>query len=428
MRFLSSRNKSINKSLSESIKLGLANDGGLFIPEYFPKIDLDKIKTDIKYTEFAITILKGFFEGDPLYENLRDICHNAFTFPVPLQKINSDTFILDLCNGPTLSFKDFGARFLAECLSNMPRQDKSTIMVATSGDTGSAVASAFYKKKNTNIIILYPKGKISKKQEHQIACWDSNILSLAVNGTFDDCQKMVKDAFQDPWWQNEMSISSANSINIGRLLPQIIYYAFTSFQYYSLSKEKPGFVIPTGNLGNATAAYWAKEMGFPIREIVLATNENKVIGDFLLTGEYIPQQSKSTLANAMDVGNPSNFERLFHLFPSYDLFKQNVNSVSVSDPIIKETIQNAYQNNKIIICPHTATAFYVRKQLNSKSWIVVSTANPCKFDDIIEPLINNKVPMASQLKEIFDKPLKINAIEPSLNGIKKMLQNNKKFQ
>ena len=427
MRFVSSRNININKSLSESIKLGLANDGGLFIPEYFPKINLNEISSEIKYNEFAIKILKEFFKGDPLYENLTEICNNAFTFPVPLQEICKNTFILDLCRGPTLSFKDFGARFLAECLSNMPLQNKSTIMVATSGDTGSAVANAFYLKKNTNVIILYPKGKISKKQEHQIACWDKNIFAFAVNGTFDDCQKMVKNAFNDPWWQNEMSISSANSINIGRLLPQIVYYAYTSHQYYLRYNEKPGFVIPTGNLGNATAAYWAKEMGFPIREIFLATNENKVIGDYLLTGEYIPKQSKLTLANAMDVGNPSNFERLFHLFPSYDLFKQNVNSRSVSDSIIKETIQEVYQNYQIIICPHTATGFYARKQLNNNSWIVVSTANPCKFDEIIEPLIHKKVPIEQQLKDILDKPLKINEIDASLIEIKKSIQNHIQF-
>lgn len=418
MLFMSSRNKTLKYSLSECIKLGLANDGGLFVPEYFPKIDLNDFNFNMKIPDFAEIVLQGFFENDPLQKKLSEICSQAFSFPIPLNRINESTFILDLCKGPTLSFKDFGARFLAECLTRINDKSKVTIMVATSGDTGSAVASAFYKKENINVIILYPKGKVSKKQEQQLACWDSNILSFAVNGTFDDCQKLVKDAFQDEWWQNEMHISSANSINIGRLLPQIVYYAYSSYQFFSLYHTKPNYIIPSGNLGNATAAFWAREMGFPIHDISLSTNENKVICDYLSSGTYLPQKSILTLANAMDVGNPSNFERLSHLFPSFEVFKNNITAVSVDNKKISQTILEVYKQSQYILCPHTATAFYIRNKLNSNPSIVVSTADPCKFDDIIEPIILDKVPISDELKKLLNKKLSFIDIEPNLTEIK----------
>lgn len=418
MLFISSRNKNLKYSLSDCIKLGLAKDGGLFIPEYFPKINLNDFNVKMKIPDFAAMVLNGFFENDILQNKLSEICDQAFSFPIPLNRINESTFILDLCKGPTLSFKDFGARFLAECLSKINNKNKVTIMVATSGDTGSAVASAFYKKESINVIILYPKGKVSKKQEQQLACWDSNILSFAVNGTFDDCQKLVKEAFQDEWWQNEMHISSANSINIGRLLPQIVYYAYSSYQFFSLYNKKPNYIIPTGNLGNATAAFWAREMGFPINEISLSTNDNKVICDYLSSGTYIPQKSILTLANAMDVGNPSNFERLSHLFPTYELFKKNIMAISVDNIKISQTIQEVYNKYNYIICPHTATSFYVKNKLNLDPSIVVSTADPCKFDDIIEPIILDKVPISEELKKLINKKLSFINIEPNLTELK----------
>ncbi len=334
--------------------------------------------------------------------------------------------MLNLCCGPTLSFKDFGARFLAECIHSLSTQFKTTIMVATSGDTGSAVASAFYEKENIQVILLYPKGKVSKKQEHQLNCWDKNILSLAVDGTFDDCQKLVKDAFNNNFFKNTMRLSSANSINIGRLLPQICYYAYTSVKYVAQYKTAPGFIIPTGNLGNATAAFWAKEMGFPIREIVLSTNENKVLEDYISTGDYKPRKSILTLANAMDVGNPSNFERLASLFPTYELFKKNVSVTSVSNKQIEETIKDVFNQYNTIICPHTATAFYARKQLSNSQnnsvdspWIVVSTADPCKFDDIIEPIIQKKVPLAPQMEELLIRDVQYKNIAPNLEEVKR---------
>jgi threonine synthase len=332
--------------------------------------------------------------------------------------------VLELFHGPTCSFKDFGARFLAECL-NDATHCKKTILVATSGDTGSAVASAFYRKINYKVIILYPEGQISAKQEQQMTCWDDNIFSFAVKGSFDQCQQLVKLAFQDPDCQSTAELSSANSINIGRLLPQMVYYAYSSLQFYQNNKLKAGFIIPSGNLGNATADYWAKAMGFPIREIVLATNSNRVISDYLNSGYYQSRPSIETLANAMDVGNPSNFERLSQLFGSFDRFKENVTAVSVNDEAIRQTIYHSYKQYHYICCPHTATAFHVRNQLDNQPWIVVATADPCKFDELIEPIINTKIPVAPQLQQLSDRPNKRLRVEASIDAIRTLLLENK---
>lgn len=405
MKYISTRNKDSHKTLSEAILAGLAEDGGLFIPQNFPKLNLPEFTAELSYCSFAQKILHAFFKNDPIDQHLQQICNNAFTFPVPLKEINHDTFMLELFHGPTVSFKDFGARFLAECLKVILKdQQNITVMVATSGDTGSAVASAFYLKPHVNVIILYPKGLISTRQEQQITCWDTNVLALSVEGTFDDCQRLVKSAFNNSWWQTNLHPSSANSINIGRLLPQIVYYAYSSIQFYHTHKQAPGYIVPTGNLGNATAAYWAKYLGFPIREIVLSTNANHVISDYLKTGDFQPRPSIPTVANAMDVGNPSNFERLINLYDTFDSFKDNVKAISVNDDEIKQTIIDIYRQYGVIICPHTATAFFARKHLSAEPWIVVATADPSKFESIIEPVIRAPIPIAPELKILLTRP------------------------
>lgn len=420
MDFISTRDPHLRKTVEQAMLAGLAEDGGLFVPAYFPQIDLTQFPANLTYPEFAEKILALFFTGE-LKKALPSLCKKAFTFPIPTSQLNENTFMLELFHGPTLSFKDIGARFLAECLNALSQQQKITIMVATSGDTGSAVASAFYEKNNTQIIILYPEGQISARQQQQITCWDKNVIALAVKGTFDDCQKLVKSAFQDPWWQKHTHLSSANSINIGRLLPQITYYAFCSMQFYHQYGTKPGFIVPTGNLGNATACYWARAMGFPIREIALSTNENKVIPDYLQSGNFQPRKSIATLANAMDVGNPSNFERMQYLYNHLDDFKNHVQAISASDEDIKKTIKHIYSQYGKIICPHTATACFARQQLSNDPWIVVATADPSKFESVIEPLIQAPIPVPSQLQELLDRPAQIVSIEPRLDEIQKVI-------
>lgn len=425
MLFYSTRNKEKMVTLSEAITLGLADDGGLFLPEWFPKVNLSSLDRQMSYAGFAAVILKDYFAGDKLESSLGKICHNAFNFSIPLSKLDDNTQIIELYHGPTLSFKDFGAQFLAGSMNELAKLDedkKITIMVATSGDTGSAVANAFYGKSNVNIVVLYPKGQISKRQEQQIATYGDNVMAIAVDGTFDSCQKIVKDAFADNWWQNTAHISSANSINLGRLLPQMTYYAYISYHSYLQTSKAINLIIPTGNLGNATAAYFAKNMGFPIDKIVLSTNANCVIPDFVNSGVYVPKPSIATLANAMDVGNPSNFERLHKLYPDFTEFIANVSAYSVTDEQIRQTIKSTYDKSGIIICPHTATAVYVREHClaeadTNKFWIVVATAAPGKFETVIEPILGIKLEIPDRLKEVLDRPnLSINS-SADLNAI-----------
>lgn len=430
MLYYSTRDKNKSLTLSQAISDGLADDGGLFLPKEFPQIDLASLDRDMSYASFATVILKDFFAGDKLEYSLAKICHNAFNFPVPLSQLDDKTQILELYNGPTLSFKDFGAQFLAECMNELAKIDegkKITIMVATSGDTGSAVANAFYEKSNVNVVVLFPKGQIAKRQEKQITCYDDNVIAIAVDGTFDSCQTIVKDAFSDKWWHDVAHISSANSINLGRLLPQMTYYAYTSYLSYLQTGEEINLIIPTGNLGNATAAYFAKNMGFPIGKIVLATNANRVIPDFLESGVYAPKPSVATLANAMDVGNPSNFERLHNLYPDFTQFKHNISAYSVNDEQIRQTIKSTYDKFKVVICPHTATGVYVREYCLSvddmaKSWIVVSTAHPSKFETVIEPILSIILPVPESLEAILNKPSKAIESPANLNAIGQIVQ------
>ena len=420
MNFISTRNPEIVRTLSAAIQEGLAADGGLFVPESMPMIDSNSFPPDLTYPMFASRLLAHFFNTDSLASKLDALCEQAFNFPIPLKQLDSNLFVLELFHGPTSSFKDIGARFLAECLNETADCHK-TIMVATSGDTGSAVASAFHRKENYRAVILYPDGQVSAKQEHQMTCWDENIFAFAVDGTFDQCQKLVKSAFFDPEWQKAGELSSANSINIGRLLPQMTYYAYSSMEFYRKYGISPGYIIPSGNLGNATAAYWAKAMGFPIREIVLATNANRVLTDYLNSAHYQAQPSITTIANAMDVGDPSNLERLNHVFNTFENFKKHVNAISVTDDAIRKTIIHIYKQYQYISCPHTATAFHAHSQLDKQPWIVIATADPCKFDETIEPLINSKIPLAPQLKQILDMPNKIRRVCANLGAIKKYL-------
>lgn len=402
MKFVSTRNPKLSYSISEAICCGLARDGGLIVPKALPKIDLTNFDCKLPFPQFSQHLLQYFFADDKLAEDLTTILSVAFHFPLPLKLINSNTHILELLHGPTASFKDFGARFLAGCLARVGKPN-TTILVATSGDTGSAVASAFNDIQNIKVIILYPRGLITKRQEQQITCWADQTLALAVDGNFDDCQRLVKMVFQDTWCNTHLALNSANSINIGRLLAQICYYAYASMLNYQQNNTAPGFIIPTGNLGNAVAAYYAKEMGFPIREIVLATNANQPIASYLEYGKYAPHPTISTLANAMDVGNPSNFERLQYLFNDYAKFKNEVSVISCSDSHILNTIKTAYHDEGVLICPHTATAWYARKKLSNNNWIIVATADPAKFEDVIHKTLDVSVPIPIQIKMMLNK-------------------------
>lgn len=394
--------RAVKLSASQAILKGLAADGGLFVPSALPALS-DKVSLSLSYADFAAEVLKPFFEGDELYDELSDICRGAFSFPVVLNELK-DVSVLELFHGPTSAFKDFGARFLAFSMEKLlvRKGEKLCILVATSGDTGGAVASAFHKRQNLSVKVLFPKGRVAERQRRQLTCWDDNISSFEVRGSFDDCQRMVKSAFVDP---SLSGLSSANSINLGRLLPQMVYYVYASMLYKERTGKEPVIIIPSGNVGNCTGAYWAKDIGAPIKRIVLAVNANTTIPEYLETGEYKPRDSVRTLANAMDVGAPSNMERLFSLFPSYEEMKANVSAWSVSDEEIKKTIVDEYRKEGYILCPHTACAERVRlDHFDAEPVIIVSTAHPAKFDTVVEPLIGATVPMPAALADLVNRP------------------------
>jgi threonine synthase len=424
MKFLSTKKSISPVSFSESLLMGLAPDGGLLVPDQFPHFEKNELATLAKasFMDLAKLISNTFAKDDQIVTSMPRICEEAFNFPIPLKNLKDKTSILELFHGPTCSFKDVGARFLASTISQLQAQKKEnlTVLVATSGDTGSAVASAFFKKPFIEVIVLYPEGKISPRQEIQLTCWGENIKSFAIRGVFDDCQKMVKNAFLDPWWKNNKNLISANSISIGRILPQTFYYAWASLNYFSEFNEMPGFIIPSGNLGNATACLWAKKMGFPIREVIMSTNLNHSVLDYAKSGEFKSHPTIATLANAMDVGNPSNMERILNFYNNNDDFKKEVQVFSVSDEQIKETIKNGEKNWGEAFCPHTATAVFVREQLTTPHWIIVATAHPAKFESIVELLINKTLPIPKPLKEILDRPSIKKVISADLNELKKI--------
>jgi len=330
--------------------------------------------------------------------------------------------VLELFHGPTAAFKDFGARFLAASLARIrPAQaDKPlNILVATSGDTGGAVAAAFHGRPGILVSVLFPKGLVSPTQERQLTCWGDNVHSFRVNGSFDDCQRLVKDAFVNPGLRQRFELSSANSINLGRLLPQAVYYAATSIAVYRRHGVVPNFIIPSGNLGNSVACVWARKLGLPIGRIVLAFNANRTVPDFLQSGAWRPRPSVPTLASAMDVGTPSNMERLRGLYPDLEGVRGAVRAESVSDAEIQARIKADFHDYGKVWCPHTATAAEVYARMSpaergDSPWILVSTAHPAKFREIVEPLIGQRIEMPASLAKLFSRPVSSVDLRPEL--------------
>jgi threonine synthase len=432
LHYVSTRNPDLKVSLGEAIANGIAPDGGLYIPEHFPHFTCRQFDGDVELPEIGAKLLAPFAEGDQLAAELPEICREAFNFPAPLvalDKAPAPASVLELFHGPTSAFKDFGARFLAASLERLRRSapKKLTILVATSGDTGAAVAAAFHNRPWVEVVVLYPKGLVSQRQAHQLACWGGNVRTFAVRGTFDDCQRMVKEAFLDPSLAQTHQLSSANSINVGRLLPQMVYYAKASLELWRETGRRPNFIIPTGNLGNALACIWARHVGLPIGEIVLATNANQTITDFLRTGDWQPRQSVPTLASAMDVGNPSNMERLRSLHPDFDELQTQIGASSVDDIEIRATIRRDSHELDQLWCPHTATAAKVFRRLLARGarghWVIVSTAHPAKFNDIVEAQTGREVPLPPALAELLARPRQEKELDASLDALRAELQN-----
>lgn len=433
MKLVSTRNREQAAGVSEAIVRGIAPDGGLYVPEQFPHLALSAFDGAHDLPAIGERLLAPLFADDPLASDLESILTDAFDFPAPLVTLKNTpgpASVLELFHGPTSAFKDFGARFLAASMQRIRRNATRTltILVATSGDTGGAVAAAFHRRPGVEVVVLYPHGLVSQRQAQQLACWGDNVRTFAVRGTFDDCQRMVKEAFQDPALAQTHELSSANSINIGRLLPQMVYYARASLGIWRQHGVKPGFIIPTGNLGNAVACIWARHIGLPIGEIVLATNANLTVTDYLRTGDWQPRNSQATLASAMDVGAPSNMERLRSLYPAIDQVRGQVTAYSVSDAEIRETIQRDAVQLGQVWCPHTATAAHVYRQYISasgqsgKHWVLVSTAHPAKFNDIVEPLIGREVPVPPALAALLSLPRQETELAAELSALRAGLQ------
>ncbi|MEQ9563555.1 MAG: threonine synthase, partial [Woeseiaceae bacterium] len=419
-------------SLDEALLCGMATDGGLFVPESWPAMPVERFAAAESIQQVAGVFLSPFFSGSRLESSLGDIIEETFRFPIPLRPLpvqHGHVSLLELFHGPTAAFKDVGAAFLAACLGRLEGSTSRplTILVATSGDTGGAVAAAFDGKPGMRVVVLFPEGRVSPRQQKQLTCWGDNVLSLAVEGSFDDCQGLVKSAMADTALSQEHRFSSANSINIGRLLPQCCYYAHAALTHQRRYGKSPSFVVPTGNLGNGLACILARASGLPISRIILACNANRLIADYLAGADWIARPSIATLASAMDVGNPSNMERLRSLIGDAGCLREQLDVVSADDDAIREQIRHFYKEFGIAVCPHTATASFAYDMLDSSAkeaddWILVSTAHAAKFENIVEPLVNETVAVPDALAAILSRPVRMEKIAPSLESLDKAIR------
>jgi threonine synthase len=426
LRYASSRGGAPLVSLSPAILEGLAPDGGLYVPTRLPLTRTAAFSAGAPLKELARRALYDFCDLK-LREPLAAIADAALSIPAPTTVVEGSRdplFALELYHGPTAAFKDFGARFLAESLERLVPSSSGalTVMVATSGDTGGAVAAAFHRRPWVRVVILYPKGLVSPRQEQQLTCWGDNVLALRVDGTFDDCQGLVKQAFRDPDLSKRHNFSSANSINIGRLLPQMVYYIASSLEVARQTRKNPSYIIPAGNLGNACAALWARALGFPIARIILAHNSNRTVPDYLSTGQWRPRPSIATLASAMDVGNPSNMERIRALYPTVTAMREHLSADSVDDATIRTRIRRDFMDYGREWCPHTATAAEVYARLRTEErrddpWVVVATAHPAKFNEIIEPITGRPAPVPEGLSRLLSLPQHCVDLPPTLEAL-----------
>lgn len=410
MKLYSTKNPTKFVSLSEAVFKGLPEDNGLFMPEEIAKLPNDFIKNlkSHSFQSIAFEVSKHLLKGAIPENDLKEIVEKAIDFPAPVVKLDDDTHILELFHGPSLAFKDFGARFMAQLMSYFNRENEKelVILVATSGDTGGAVAAGFYKTLGIKVVILYPSGKVSMLQEKQLTTLGENIAALEVEGTFDDCQALVKQAFLDTELTSKIRLSSANSINIARLIPQSFYY-FEAFKQVD-SKGKPlVFSIPSGNFGNLTAGLFAKKMGLPIHQFIAATNANAVVPKYLSSGAYEPHPSVPTLSNAMDVGNPSNFARMLDIYSStWNKMIDEIKGYSYDDDSTKSAMIEVFKKYNYIMDPHGAVGYLAlrdyQKQTDSVG-VVLETAHPAKFLDDVESILNNKIHVPHRLISLIDK-------------------------
>lgn len=392
--------------MHEAVVKGLASDRGLYMPEKIkalPKEFFGHIQ-DLTFQEIAYRVADAFFGEDVEASSLKQIVYDTLSFDCPVVKITDNIYTLELFHGPTLAFKDVGARFMARLLEYFIRQEgkeQVNVLVATSGDTGSAVANGFLGVEGIHVYVLYPKGKVSKIQESQFTTLGKNITAIEVDGVFDDCQALVKNAFMDEELNNHMKLTSANSINVARFLPQAFYYFNAYARMKQLGKaENMVMCVPSGNFGNITAGLFGHQMGLPIKRFIAANNANDIFYKYLQSGQYEPKASLQTIANAMDVGNPSNFARIYDLYGGlHDLITKDISGATYTDKEIREAIASCYQTTGYILDPHGACGYRALKEglKEGETGVFCETAHPAKFKETVESIIGNEVKIPVRL-------------------------------
>ncbi|ASQ89739.1 threonine synthase [Prosthecochloris sp. GSB1] len=415
MIFYSTNKKTTPATLKKATLEGLASDGGLYVPAVIPVFSEEEkaLLRGAPFKDIAFAIAKKFASGEIEDDRLADIVEKSFDFNTPIIPLDNRTYVEELFNGPTLAFKDYGARFLARLTGYFAAQENKliTILVATSGDTGSAVAYGFRDVANTRVVLLYPSGKVSRLQEQQLTTVGGNVTALEVDGDFDDCQRLVKQAFMDGELRQRLTLTSANSINVSRLIPQSFYYAWASMQLEKKHDGKqPVFSVPSGNYGNLTAGVLAKKMGFPIACFVAASNANDSVTRYLEDGRYEPRPTVGTLSTAMDVGNPSNFARLRHFYDGdYRAMGRDISGHAVSDAQTLETIRSVYDRFGYIMDPHTAVGYAGLEAFRASNpeidgpGVVLSTAHPAKFIESIKKALGMDITIPDRLQDVLDR-------------------------
>ncbi len=434
MKYFSTNHSSPIVSFKEATIQGQAPDKGLYFPEYIPSLPENLIKNinQLSNEEIAYQVIKPYI-GDAIPDiELRRIVNETVNFDIPLVKVTDDIYSLELYHGPTLAFKDIGARFMSRCLGYFVKnqQQKVTVLVATSGDTGGAVANGFYDVEGVDVVILYPSGKVSSVQEKQLTTLGKNIHALEVSGTFDDCQQMVKQAFTDEELNQKLFLTSANSINVARWLPQQFYYFFAYKQWLNSplgdGGNPPVISVPSGNFGNICAGILAHVSGLPVQHFIAACNANDVVPVFMQTEKYEPKKAVATISNAMDVGNPSNFIRILELFGHRFIDLQKVlSSCSITDQETKATLKSVYQNNHYLLDPHGAVGYLALEQYlqlhPSQKGMILETAHPVKFYDVVEPVIGETVPVPASIEQQLTAEKKSTRIEANAEVLKAFL-------
>lgn len=407
MKYYSTNRQAPLASLEEAVVRGLATDRGLYMPQEVKKLPNEFFDTidSLSFQEISYRVADSFFGEDVPADTLKQIVYDTLNFDTPLVKVNDNIYSLELFHGPTLAFKDVGARFMARLLAYfIHREEKKrvNVLVATSGDTGSAVANGFLGVEGIHVYVLYPKGKVSDIQEKQFTTLGQNITAIEVDGNFDDCQALVKSAFMDKELNEHLTLTSANSINVARFLPQAFYYFYGYAQLKKINKANQVVVcVPSGNFGNITAGLFGKRMGLPLSRFIAANNRNDIFYQYLLTGEYNPRPSIATLANAMDVGDPSNFARVLDLYHhSHEEITADISGATYNDDQIRETVKEVWKNHHYLLDPHGACGYRALDEniRPGETGIFLETAHPAKFCQTIEPIINEKISIPQRLQ------------------------------